>query len=184
MDLQQLLSDCSKHDTRAQQCFYRQFAASMFLLCRRYVKSDETAEEMMMNGFLKFFRGLQQFTYVNEAATIGWLRKIMVNECLMELRSTHSFLQLATDEMPETALDEDMLARLSAEEIFRLVTRLPVGYRTVFNLYVVEEMTHREIAEALRISEGTSRSQLSKARQLLQQMLLTQQSDYVRRKTK
>jgi RNA polymerase sigma-70 factor (ECF subfamily) len=183
MQLYQLLNECKQQNPTAQRRLYDQFAMSMFLLCRRYVKSNETAEEVMLNGFLKFFKALNNFTYVNDEATIGWLRKIMINQCLMELRSNNSFLQLA-DEVPEFTVDEEAISKISAEEIFSLITQLPLGYRTVFNLSVIEELSHKEIAQLLGISEGTSRSQLSKAKQLLQQMLTKNNLEYAWRKTK
>lgn len=184
MQLHQLLKECKRHDRTAQKSLYDRFATTMFLLCRRYVKTDEEAEEVMMNGFLKFFNSLQRFQFVNEAATVGWLKKIMVNECLMHLRSTNSFLQVATDNLPDVMQDETVMDHLSADEIFSLITQLPIGYRTVFNLFAVENLSHKEIAEALGITEGTSRSQLNKARQLLQQLLIKNNSDYACRQTK
>lgn len=184
MHLHQLLKECKQKSVSAQKCLYHQFATKMFLVCRRYVKTDEEAEEVLMNGFLKFFNSLSQFTYVSDAATVAWLKKIMVNECLMHLRGTNSFLQVVSDDLPEVAQPENVIDELSAEEIFSLITQLPIGYRIVFNLFVVEGMSHKEIAEALTISEGTSRSQLSKARQLLQQLLIQNNADYAWRKTK
>ena len=184
MELHQLLKECRQQRITAQRYFFDQFATSMFLLCRRYLKNDETAEEIMMNGFLKFFASLNKFEYINDAAVVGWLKKIMVNECLMQLRSTNSFLQVAIDDMPEVVADEQIIEKMSAEEIFRLITQLPVGYRTVFNLFELENKSHKEIAELLGINEGTSRSQLSKAKQMLQQLLIKNDSDYAWRKTK
>jgi RNA polymerase sigma factor (sigma-70 family) len=184
MQLYQLLKECRRRSITAQRYLYDQFAVSMFLLCRRYVKRDEIAEEVMMNGFLKFFHSLDEFEYVNDAATIGWMRKIMINECLMQLRSTNSFLQVASEEFPDVVTDEEVIDKLSAEEIFNLITQLPVGYRTVFNLYELENRSHKEIAEMLGISEGTSRSQLSKAKQMLQQLIIKNNADHAWRKTK
>jgi RNA polymerase sigma-70 factor (ECF subfamily) len=156
----------------------------MFVVCRRYVQTDEVAEEVMMNGFLKFFQSLERFEYANDAALAGWIRKIMVNECLMHLRANNSFLQISIDNFPDAPADEDIISSISAEEIFRLITTLPVGYRTVFNLAVIEKMPHQEIANLLGISEGTSKSQLSKAKSLLQQLLIKTDADYACRKTK
>lgn len=184
MDLQQLLKECRRQSITAQRYLYDQYATGMFLVCRRYVKTDEIAEEMVMNGFLKFFSSLNKFEFVNEAATIGWIKKIMVNECLMHLRRHNSFLQVATEDIPEIEMNEEIISNISTEEIFVLITQLPVGYRTIFNLFVIENMTHKEIAAALGIHEGTSKSQLSKARQMLQQMLIKNNSDYAHRRTK
>ncbi len=184
MELQQLLKECKKKSVTAQKYLFDHYAISMFLVCRRYLKSDETAEEVMMNGFLKFFNSLDQFRYVNEPATVGWLKKIMVNECLMQLRSHNSYLQVAVDDIPEIFLDEEVIGRMSAEEILKSITQLPVGYRTVFNLFEIENYSHKEIAQLLGIAEGTSKSQLNKAKNLLQQLLIKQDSEYANRKTK
>jgi RNA polymerase sigma factor (sigma-70 family) len=184
MDLQELLENCRQHDIVAQKKLYDQFALSMFVICRRYVTTDEVAEEMMMNGFLKFFRSLPKFQFINEAATAGCMKKIMVNECLMHLRSNNSFLQIPIENMPELSIGDDVINNMSAGEIFILITKLPPGYRTVFNLYAIENMPHKEIAELLGISEGTSKSQLSKAKGMLQQMVIKNNEDYACRKTK
>jgi len=184
MELETLLRKCKQNNIAAQRALYEQYAGALFLVCRRYLKTDELAEEMLMNGFLKFFRSLDQFNYINEKATFSWLKKIMVNECLMELRATNSFIQVAVDEILEIASDDNLMERLDATELMKLITQLPVGYRTVFNLFVLEEMTHREIAAALGISEGTSKSQLSKARLFMRQLLLKNKEDYGNRKAR
>lgn len=182
MELSQLLKECRKHSVTAQKYLYDRYAVPFFLVCRRYMRTDEQAEEMMMNGFLKIFNGLLQFEYKNEAAATGWMKKIMVNECLQELRKKNSFLTIAEEEAKEIPVEEEIISSLTAEEIFCVITRLPVGYRTVFNLYVIEGMNHREIAEAMGITEGTSKSQLSKARTLLQQLLIQTNENYAGRK--
>jgi RNA polymerase sigma-70 factor (ECF subfamily) len=184
MELQQLVKECKKGSVTAQKYLFDHYAVSMFLLCRRYLKTDESAEEVMMNGFLKFFNSLNKLNYINDAATAGWLKKIMVNECLMYLRSNNSFLQAATDDVPEVLLDEEIISRLSAAEILKLISQLPLGYRTVFNLYEMENHSHKEIAFLLGISEGTSKSQLNKAKAFLQQLLIENNSEYACRKFK
>jgi RNA polymerase sigma-70 factor (ECF subfamily) len=181
MELQQLLKECKQGSITAQKYLFDRFATQMFILCRRYMKNDATAEEQLMNGFLKFFQTLERFEYVNDAATVAWIKKLMVNECLMELRKNSSFLQVATGELPEQPIDETALQQLSAAEIFKLITQLPPGYRTVFNLYEIEGFSHKEIAAQLSISEGTSKSQLSKAKQMLQQLLHQQNNFYARK---
>lgn len=181
MDLHQLIKECKKGSVTAQKYLFDRFAKQMFIVCRRYMKNDETAEEQLMNGFLKFFQTIERFEYLNEASTVAWIKKLMVNECLMELRKNSSFLKVATDELPEVAEDEAALHQLSAAEIFKLITQLPPGYRTVFNLFEAEGYTHKEIAAMLGISEGTSKSQLSKAKQMLQQLLHQQNSFYARK---
>lgn len=182
MITEQLLKACRQQNRKAQKHLFENYADAMMLLCRRYVRNAETAEEVMHNGFLNFFKSLSQFKYVNEQATIAWLRKIMVNECLQFLRQKNSFLHVAEEISDDYVVDkEEIISRLSASEIFKWITELPVGYRTVFNLYVLEGMTHKEIADLLQISEGTSKSQLSKARNMMQQ-LFTKNHGYEGRK--
>jgi RNA polymerase sigma-70 factor (ECF subfamily) len=183
-DLQKLLDDCRKSKTVAQKQLFDHFAMQMFVVCRRYVQTDQVAEEVMMNGFLKFFQSLDRFVYANDAALAGWIKKIMVNESLMHLRANNSFLQISLESFGDEPVDEAIISAISAEEIFRLITKLPVGYRTVFNLAVIEKMPHQEIAKLLGISEGTSKSQLSKAKNVLQQLLIKSDADYACRKTK
>jgi len=108
----------------------------------------------------------------------------MINECLMFLRVKNVFTIITEASAEEVPLPEEALDNLSAEEIFRLIIQLPVGYRTVFNLYAIEGMNHGEIAGLLNISEGTSRSQFSKAKVLLQKLLLQNDIKYVKRKSK
>ncbi len=158
----------------------------MMALCCRFVKNRADAEELLLNGFYKFFSHLPEFRYQGEAALYAWLKTIMVRECLMFLRKRHAFSILAetNPDAEELALDPEPLAALSAAEIFGLIVQLPVGYRTVFNLHVIEGMEHKEIAKALGIAEGTSKSQLSKAKLLLQKMLLQKGIQYVKRKTR
>jgi RNA polymerase sigma factor (sigma-70 family) len=170
MELQQLLKECKKGSITAQKYLFDRYANQFFLLCRRYLKNNEQAEEVMMNGFFKIFTGIRHFNYINDAASIGWMQKLMVNECLQALRKKHSFLQVAENEAEDIAADTDVFADMGAAEIYKLIVQLPAGYRTVFNLYVIEQMSHKEIAGLLNITEGTSKSQLNKARQMLQQL--------------
>lgn len=171
MKLQQLLKECKKGSITAQKYLFDQYSKQFFLLCRRYMKTDEEAEEVLMTGFLKIFHSLTSFNYINDAASIGWMQKLMVNECLQELRKKHSFLMVAEDVAEDISSTDDVLANMSATEIYKLIMQLPTGYRTVFNLFVLEQMTHKEISKLLNITEGTSKSQLRKARLMLQQMM-------------
>ena len=156
----------------------------MVVVCRRYVKNPEDAEELLLNGFYKFFTNMASFNYQGDAALYQWLKKIMINECLMSLRTKSVFSIVTEATAEEIPLAEDALDNLSAEEIFKLIVQLPVGYRTVFNLYAIEGMTHVEIAELLNISDGTSRSQYSKAKSLLQKMLFKNDVAYVNRNSR
>jgi RNA polymerase sigma factor (sigma-70 family) len=184
MNLHQLVKEAKQGSTAAQKCLYDAFSGSMLLVCCRYVKDRQDAEELMLNGFYKFFTSLHSFHYQSDAALHGWVKKIMVNECLMFLRKKIGFT-LSSDMMAEgPALEEEALNRMEAAEIHKLILELPVGYRTIFNLHAIEGWEHKEIASMLGISEGTSKSQLNKARKLLQKILLQQGIVYEQRKTK
>ena len=177
------------HDARcgsaaAQKALFDHLADPMMALCCRYLKSREDAEEVLLDGFYKFFSHLKEFRYQGEAALYAWLKRIMVNECLMFLRRRHAFSVVSEKTVEDLPLNVEPLAEVSAAEIFELIVQLPVGYRTVFNLHVIEGMEHREIARLLGISEGTSKSQLSKARLVLQKMLLQKGINYVKRNTR
>jgi RNA polymerase sigma-70 factor (ECF subfamily) len=184
MDISTLVKEAKQGSAAAQKCLFDQLSGKLMLICLRYVKNNEDAEECLLNGFFKFFKNLAGFTYQNDAAMYGWLKKIMVNECLMFLRRKNVFTIIAESAAGELSLEEEALDNLSVEEIFKLVVQLPVGYRTVFNLHVIEGYEHREIAGLLGIKEGTSKSQLSKAKSLLQKMLLQKGTEYVKRKSK
>jgi len=184
METLQLIKEAKQGSAAAQKFLFDQLSGKMLMVCRRYVKNNEDAEELMLNGFYKFFKKISSFSYHGDAALFMWLKKIMINECLMFLRKKNVFKIVTEAEVQEVALPEEALDNLSAEEIFKMIVQLPTGYRTVFNLYVLDGMLHKEIAVLLNISEGTSKSQLSKAKVLLQKMLLQNDMDYDKRQTK
>ncbi|MCY7349371.1 MAG: sigma-70 family RNA polymerase sigma factor [Cytophagaceae bacterium] len=177
----QLLGELQKNNAFAQKRVYDRFVNRMFRLCLRYVRQEEDAREVLMNGFLKFFKTIQRVEYRGENTLEPYLKQIMVNEALMFLRQRRtvwvSLEEAETTPNPATAPDVDF----DAEALFGLVLRLPTGYRTVFNLFALEGYSHAEIATQLGISEGTSKSQLNKARTLLQKMLKKSGYDHARR---
>jgi RNA polymerase sigma-70 factor (ECF subfamily) len=184
MNASEFIKEAKQGSTAAQKCLFDLYADRMLILCRRYVKNAQDAEELMLDGFYKFFKTLQSFHYQNDAALFAWIKKIMIRECLMFLRKKNVFTLVSDSDAEEIGMEEEILSQLSASEIFGLIVQLPVGYRTVFNLFVVEGIPHKEIAGLLNISEGTSKSQLSKAKALLQKLLSQKQIDYVIRKSK
>lgn len=182
MNQEQLIKECKQGSTAAQKCLYDLYAGQMFMTCRRYLKNEADAEERMLDGFYKFFTRIRDFHYQGEAALFSWIKKIMINECLMFLRKKNPFVITAETDELTIPVPEEVLGKLEAEEIFKLIIRLPLGYRTVFNLNVVEGMTHKEIATLLKISEGSSKSQLFKAKALLQKMIHSENEYYESRK--
>ena len=172
METSELIKEAKQGSAAAQKCLFDQWAEKMLLVCRRYVKNSEDAEELLLDGFYKFFKKIAAFNYQGDAALYVWLKRIMINECLMFLRKKNVFTIVTDATAAEVPLQEETLNNLSAGEIFNLIIQLPVGYRTVFNLHVIEGMSHLEIAKLLGISPGTSKSQFSKAKVLLQKLLL------------
>ncbi|GAB3833042.1 MULTISPECIES: RNA polymerase sigma factor [Hymenobacter] len=166
----ELISACRQGSVRAQKQLYERFAGLMLTVCLRYLRQRADAEEAMLTGFVKVFRALEQ--YRHEGSFEGWIRRIMVNEALGQLRKKEP-LHLAIDDMVTDVPSTQATAEsdMAAADLMQLLSELPAGYRTVFNLYAIEGYTHPEIGEMLGISEGTSKSQLSKARAMLQRRL-------------
>jgi RNA polymerase sigma-70 factor (ECF subfamily) len=167
-ELPDIIDSCIKGDRQSQSKLYNLFAKKMLAVCLRYSKNIEEAEEILQEGFMKVFDHLDQFKF--SGSFEGWIRKIMVNCALQKYRSKphmHPVINIETTELGEIG-NEDIIARIGNKELLSLVQKLPPAYRMVFNLYVFEGMKHREIAKHLHISEGTSKSNLSDARKLLQ----------------
>lgn len=167
-ELPDVISYCIKGNRQAQNKLYNMFKGKMFAVCMRYSKNREEAEEILQEGFMQVFNHLQQ--YNREGTFEGWIRKIMVNCALQKYRSKshlHSLIDIETLELNNIAND-DIISQLGTKELLNMVQQLPPAYKMVFNLYVFEGMKHREIAAQLNISEGTSKSNLSDARKILQ----------------
>lgn len=175
-----IIAACKTGDKSAQKQLFATYAKGMLLLCRRYVKDAHSAEELMMNGFYKFFSTIERFRYTGKDSVGAWMKRIMVNECLMFLRESKSIRLMSEEQAAEHVLDETVFTSMSAQEIVQLINQLPDGYRTVFNLFVIEGYSHKEIAALLRVSEGTSKSQLNKAKQTLQKVLEQKRLGYER----
>ena len=154
MEISILIKDAAKGNAAAQKCLFDRLADPMMTVCCRYVKGREDAEEILLDGFFKFFKNLPEFTYQGDAALYAWIKTIMIRECLMFLRKRNVFTMLAEVEAEDISAPSEILSQLSATEIFTLIVQLPVGYRTVFNLHVIEGMEHKEIAIELEIGRA------------------------------
>lgn len=163
-----LIEKALQSNRDAQRLLFEKYAPKMKSVCRYYVKSNEDAEEVMLNGFLKVFKNLK--SYRNEGSFEGWIRKIMCRECLSFLRSQKD-LFFPSEEPEKFVQDVQIESDLDTEQIQMILDEMPTGYKGVFLLYAIEGYKHKEIAERLDISEGSSKSQLSKARKWLQQRL-------------
>lgn len=170
MTEKELIDAIKGQDRMAQKLLYDTYSPVMFGVCKRYVKSLEDAEDVLVEGFFKVFDKIDM--YQGLGSFEGWMRRIFVNESLMFLRKKHNFnitVEIQGYEQPEMPSIED---DLSADEILLLLDKLPTGYRTIFNLYVLEGLKHREIAEQLGISINTSKSQLILAKEKLREAYL------------
>jgi RNA polymerase sigma factor (sigma-70 family) len=165
------IKECCKGNKAYQKQLFESLYNSMFRLCTRYVKQYADAEDCMMKGFMKMFQHMDGFVYEDENSFERWVKQIMVNECLMFLRKKHKALLFPEESLPQVPINAEILMQLDAEALNSLILQLPMGYRTVFNLYVVEGYDHREIASMLNINENTSRSQLMKAKSKLKAMV-------------
>jgi len=170
VQLQKIIHKSSNGDRRAQKQFFELYADRLYAVAIRYSVTVDLAEEALFQAFLKIFEKLPEFEFINEAALIGWLTRIVINQTLMNRRkelNTLYKLETIDEEHYETLYFEDP----GHETLIELVNQLPEGYKTVFLMYVVDGYAHKEIAETLGISESTSRSQFFKARKLLQKKL-------------
>ncbi len=169
-----LVQRAAQSDREAQKALYDRMAPRMLAVCRRYVRDLHFAEDVMVEGFVKVFGRLDQFRF--EGSFEGWVRRIMVREAIDFLRKKQ-FVVL-DEALPDRAASEDGISDfLALDRIERLIDELPDGYRMVFVLYAIEGYRHAEIADLLDITESTSKSQLFKARKLLQQQIQDYQID-------
>lgn len=153
-------------DGKAQRAFYEKYSGKFLAICCRYVKDRMAAEDIMVDSMMRIFEKSSQFDF--QGSFEGWSKRLVVNQALGYLRSK-KMLEVDVEEVREAADTTETF--LEAEDLLRLIQELPSGYRAVFNLYAIEGYSHAEIAELLGISEGTSKSQLSRARAVLQERL-------------
>lgn len=167
MDHQRLVKDCLKGKLQAQRELYELFAGEMLGVCYRYTRSVRDAEDVLQEGFVRVFQYLNQFR--GEGDLGAWVRRIMVNTALNYLKRNRRYQQemFFTEEYLHPVTEENPELRLEAREIAELIRQLPQGYQVIFNLYAVEGYSHVEIGQLLGISDGTSRSQYARARNLL-----------------
>ena len=169
--LELLINGCIRQEHWAQSAIYQQYAAKMFAICLRYAKNTMVAEELLQNGFVKVFKAIGQFK--NLGSFEGWIKKIMVNTAIEYYRQAVKIqpMKELMDEVDFISDSGGVIEQLQVKDLLSLIAALPDGYRVVFNLYVMEGYSHKEIAAILGITEGGSKSQLSRARKLLQKAI-------------
>lgn len=167
---EELIRQCIQEDQKSLEAFYRMYAGKMMGICLRYAKNREDAEDILQEGFIKVFNNLKNFK--KEGSLEGWVKRIMVNTALLHYRKTAKFENhVEVEAADKETNDLDILSSLSAKELMAQIQTLPDGYRMVFNMYVLEGYQHKEIGELLGINEGTSKSQLARARKFLMDII-------------
>ncbi|NNE30421.1 MAG: sigma-70 family RNA polymerase sigma factor [Saprospiraceae bacterium] len=172
MTEKELIRGCQQKDRQAQQLAYDRYSPKMFGVCKRYFRNSMEAEDALVEGFFKVFTKIDQFH--GQGSFEGWIRRIIVNEALMVIRkrkpTEHGPEPMEGDARTTLTVEDE----LEAADILRLLDKLPTGYRTIFNLYVIEGYKHREIAELLNISINTSKSQLILAKKRMRELVTEQ----------
>ena len=173
MSLDRLIKQCADNDRKAQKEIYQLFAGKLFSICLKYSKNKQEAQDNFQDGFVTIFNKIGQFNF--KGSFEGWLKRVMVNTILLKYRKK-TVLSIVTEEIPDEVvvdIDDD---EISLDYLLNLIQELPERYRMVFNLYVLDGHSHKEIAKMLQIAEGTSKSNLSRARLILKEKVeLSQQ---------
>jgi len=171
VSIDDIIKGCRRGNSRAQAELFERFSARLLGVCRRYVGDLAEAEDIMIGGFMKIFDKINQFK--GEGSFEGWMIRIIVNESLTYIRKNKSMSVEVSIEKADREPDYDVVYNnYDSDKLLKLVDELPIGYRTVFNLYVLEGYAHKEIAELLGISTNASKSQLSRARAQLRHKVL------------
>ncbi len=168
---QNIIKGCINGERKAQYDLYNMFKRDVFGLCMRYAKDRAEAEDMMQEAFIKVYSDLYQYKPIGPFG--GWIRRVVINSCLRYIRKRKNlvFNDFSDEAVQAIPSNEDIVSDLEAKDLVRLMQKLPEGYRVVFNLYVIEGYSHKEISEQLGISVNTSKSQLSRAKANLRKAL-------------
>lgn len=169
--IDELIRRCRAGERKAQELLYKQYASKMLGVCGRYATDRMEAEDMLQNGFIKIFQKLAD--YRGDGSFEGWVRRIMVHSSIEYYRKHHKMMQLVDleDAGNETSVNALASVKLEANDLLLLIQQLAPGYRIVFNLYAIEGYSHKEIGEIVGITEGASKSQLSRARSILKEQI-------------
>ena len=167
-----MLAGCLKNNAASQEALYNRFSPRMLGVCYRFAKNREDAEDMLQEGFIKVFTQMHQ--YRNEGALEGWIRRIIVHTCINNLKKHKKFSDsLDIIHAHSVYINEEMIPSImQAKQVVECIRMLPLGYRTVLNLYAIEGFPHKDIAGMLDIEESTSRSQYTRAKAMLEEILI------------
>jgi len=171
INLEETILQCASGDRKAQTALYDQFASKMYGVCLRYSKDTAEAEDNLQDGFIRVFTKITQFGF--KGSFEGWMRRIMVNTSLEKFRKNNQLYPVEDMVVFEgIQCSEETLSAISADDLMKIIQQLPPRYRMVFNLYAIEGYSHQEIANLMNINEGTSKSNLSRARAILQKKVI------------
>jgi RNA polymerase sigma-70 factor (ECF subfamily) len=171
--LNKLIKKCAKNDRKAQKEIYQLFAGKLFSICLKYSKNKQEAQDNFQDGFVVIFEKIGQFKF--KGSFEGWIKRVMLNTILLKYRKK-SVLNIVTEDIPDEVIVDVDDDEISLDFLLKLIQELPERYRLVFNLYVLDGYSHKEIAGMLRIAEGTSKSNLARARAILKQKIELHQS--------
>lgn len=167
---EELIDGCAREDRHMQYLLYQKYSSQMYLVCLRYCKMQQEAEDVLQEGFIKVFNHIKSFR--KESSLFYWIKRVIINTALNHQRNKlYMYPMVDVGELRRFSDAPDTLAGLQLEDLLGLIQDLPSGCRTIFNLYAIEGFKHHEIAEMLKITEGTSKSQYARAKQLLQEKL-------------
>lgn len=168
MSLNELVKQCAKNNRKAQEEIYQLFSGKLFSICLKYSKNKQEAQDNFQDGFITIFEKIGQFKF--KGSFEGWLKRVMVNTILLKYRN-RTVLNIVTEEIPDEVIVDIDDDEVSLDFLLNLIQELPDRYRMVFNLYVLDGCSHKEISKMLHIAEGTSKSNLARARAILKQKI-------------
>ncbi|WP_108808237.1 RNA polymerase sigma factor [Aquimarina spinulae] len=177
MGLDQLIKRCKKKNAQAQEQLYRLYSSKLFSICLKYSSDVSSAEDTLQDAFITIFDKIGQ--YKNQGSFEGWIKRVTINTALQKYRKQKVFDIINEEQIEEVEVEVDE-EEISLDYLLEIIQQLPDRYRLVFNLYVLDGYSHKEVAEVLEISVGTSKSNLARARNILKEKLQTNQELYVR----
>lgn len=165
-----LVKACLSGDSKSQELLYRKYSPVLYAICMRYSGNEDEAKDMLQDAFIKIFQNMDHFRF--EGSFEGWIKRVTTFNCLDYFKKASNKVQMVDiEEVYNISVDESASQNIESKQLYNALQKLPSGYRTVFNLFALEGFGHSEIAEMMGISENTSKSQLFKARKMLQGML-------------
>jgi RNA polymerase sigma factor (sigma-70 family) len=168
LGLERLIKQCANNDRKAQKEIYQLFAGKLFSICLKYSKNKQEAQDNFQDGFIVIFEKIGQFNF--KGSFEGWLKRVMINTVLLKYRKKN-VLNIVTEEIPDEVIVDVDDDEISLDFLLNLINELPDRYRMVFNLYALDGYSHKEISEMMLIAEGTSKSNLARARAILKQKI-------------